>query len=685
MVIIRVSFDIVDTDTNASLPLDQVYNHHLVIYSRIIPGVTTSRDVVEEAVKVARAQGLSPAAAQRLAGTGGLLGLLGTGGGILTATARVNLGLSAIINPCGVGTFFAGGGAEWRGRQAADNAAKAAGDPWLKGDHLWIEPPGTEWGANVHLIDLRDVQNLGDAVQCNCAAYGTRTPGTPVDFDYSPLPGGGIACCGDKALGPVTPAANVSASRGVSLLYNVTWLPNTTDALAKVPEDTLALLKRIPLQTTLMVSSSAKMDGASCGGEYNAKPCSSLDAAAAFEIREETRPVGPSVYNQTCADTPGDGTHQAVTVAWSHPFRLPPDAAYEVRWMVGHQHVGGRNIRFINSTAGANSAVLCESTPTYGTQAGVPGDERGFIVDMSRCEFNPPLLLRGGESYVLRSEYGADAVDFAPAAFPPPYEGVMGYMTLQFTVPVDAEIAAFSMSGNTTLKSTLKAAEQAEAMGACVISRGHAAGTSPATNATKLTIATKEGTMAMDTASAPDPHFTSLKPVVLETNGDATPSFVQLTPEHNFTMQWTFVDGGKNIAFKLRLEIPTWFSIGIHRPGGRGMPNADMIIVQSLDDDESFVVMEAWTMAYDRPRSKRFYGGEYTSGLSSVDCAVSVVGGVVEASFKRRAVLVDPADLMGANVTRGEATTVVWAFGEDGAGTTMSYHGHHAGSTMVTW
>jgi hypothetical protein len=148
--------------------------------------------------------------------------------------------------------------------------------------------------------------------------------------------------------------------------------------------------------------------------------------------------------------------------AWSHPFRLPAAAAYDVKWMVGHQHIGGRNIRLINTTAGADDAVVCESVAKYGTEPGVVGDEKGFIVDMSRCVFDPPLrlagrvvhsspgcqigytdqagchqlvfgvltakitwwkvptLLAGGESYVLRSEYGADVDNFAPAAFPPP-------------------------------------------------------------------------------------------------------------------------------------------------------------------------------------------------------------------------------------------------------------------------
>jgi hypothetical protein len=63
------------------------------------------------------------------------------------------------------------------------------------------------------------------------AAYGLRTPGTPQDWDYSPLPGGGIQCCGDGALGAVAPGTDTdeAAAVPVSLLYNVTWLPNTTE------------------------------------------------------------------------------------------------------------------------------------------------------------------------------------------------------------------------------------------------------------------------------------------------------------------------------------------------------------------------------------------------------------------------------------------------------------------------
>jgi hypothetical protein len=81
------------------------------------------------------------------------------------------------------------------------------------------------------------------------------------------------------------------------------------------------------------------------------------------------------------------------------------------------------------------------------------------------------------------------------------------------------------------------------------------------------------------------------------------------------------------------------------------MPNADMLLVQSRDDGGSFIVAEAWTGAYDRPRDKIFYGSGATSGLSAAACAVRVTSaGVVEASFKRRATLADPADQLGGAV-----------------------------------
>lgn len=59
-----------------------------------------------------------------------------------------------------------------------------------------------------------------------------------------------------------------------------------------------------------------------------------------------------------------------VSVSWSHLFRLPKDVSYDVTWLMGHQHVGGRSIKFINVTDTNAPNVLCDSRPTYGSTPG---------------------------------------------------------------------------------------------------------------------------------------------------------------------------------------------------------------------------------------------------------------------------------------------------------------------------
>jgi len=54
---------------------------------------------------------------------------------------------------------------------------------------------------------------------------------------------------GDGSAGPVTAAAADAAPVPVALLYNVTWLPNTTEARAKLPADDEFPLLTATLQT----------------------------------------------------------------------------------------------------------------------------------------------------------------------------------------------------------------------------------------------------------------------------------------------------------------------------------------------------------------------------------------------------------------------------------------------------
>jgi len=712
IVIVNVAFDIVDPDTLEPYPLDRVYNHHLVVHSR--DDETDESDLRRAVAEVVskKLPELIPALERipRAAIRAAMRGTLG-------AAVRRARGHSSLLSPCGVGVGVAGAGAEWRGQQV-NVAATYADDPYLNGTSLWVEPPGTTWGVNAHLIDLRDVENLADAVQCNCEAYARRTPGTPQNWDHGPLPGGGIQCCGDGALAPLAPgsaafADHTAFAAPLGIMYDVTWFPNTPEALANVPEAIRSLAAKAPMQTTLMVSSNRAVDGAACAGEYNARACAADPRAAGDPAAEErlwmealdrAGDVAPAPRNQTCepgesppsSESSGDGAGPRVTVAWSHPFKLPDGAAYDVRSMYGHQHVGGRSVRFVNVTDPSTPNAICDSVPRYGAAPGVVGDEAGFIVDIPGCRFDPPLRLRGGETYAIRSEYGADPTSHAPAAFLG-LEGVMGYAILRFTVPDDAPVATFSASGKRTVASDVRRALASGGAGLCVAAASSGGespggdspgGDSPVGPAAGPTAAfdSNGSDDAPDDAGSivTDADAAETDDVTTDDDSSAWRS-VLLGAEDNFTMSWRFTDDANSaVEFKLRMDRPSWMSVGVHRPGGHGMPDADMIVVQSMDGGANFAISEVWTQAYDRPRPKAFYGfAASTAALSSGRCAVEVSPeGAIEASFTRTAAAA-AGDETGADIVRGVPTTVVWAHGEDGFA--MDYHARHRGTVSVTW
>jgi hypothetical protein len=61
---------------------------------------------------------------------------------------------------------------------------------------------------------------------------------------------------------------------------------------------------------------------------------------------------------------------------------------------IGHQHVGGLNISMFH-----NDKFLCASHGRYGTEEGVPGNEKGYLVQMSDC-YNADE--NGGRGYALK-------------------------------------------------------------------------------------------------------------------------------------------------------------------------------------------------------------------------------------------------------------------------------------------
>ena len=322
----------------------------------------------------------------------------------------------------------------------------------------------------------------------------------------------------------------------------------------------------------------------------------------------------------------------------------------------------------------------------YGESPGVVGDEAGFIVDIPGCRFDPPLRLRGGETYAIRSEYGADLTSYKPAAFLG-LEGVMGYVILRFTMPDDVAMPAlFSASGERTVASDVRRALASRgAGGLCVAAASASGGESPGVDGAA------GPTAAFDSNGSDDDDPDDAGSIVTDADDMATDDSsawksVLLSAEDNFTMSWRFTDDASSVVeFTLRMDRPSWMSVGVHRPGGHGMPDADMIVVQSLDGGANFAISEVWTQAYDRPRPKAFYGfAASAAALSSGRCAVEVSPeGAIEASFARTAAAA-AGDETGVDIVRGVPTTVVWARGHTGD-YAMDYHGRHAGTVSVTW
>jgi hypothetical protein len=82
--------------------------------------------------------------------------------------------------------------------QAFDATRPGAFPPaaaWLTGEEEAV------WGLNLHAIDLRNVSNVRDCVQCACAYYAQHNAGAGREAaSQAPQPGGGVQCCPDKCV-----------------------------------------------------------------------------------------------------------------------------------------------------------------------------------------------------------------------------------------------------------------------------------------------------------------------------------------------------------------------------------------------------------------------------------------------------------------------------------------------------
>jgi hypothetical protein len=209
-------------------------------------------------------------------------------------------------------------------------------------------PDGEKWAeiaegkenniCNFHLIDIRGVEDWLPCVECRCQdGDGNYIGEGGASNDAEDSAKGGIYCCDN------CPSISNSGVREYFLTYTVKW----------------GLLE----PDTAVVSSV------------------SMDVARALDRKVE-HDIKPSM-----ADTPGS---EHVIVTWRGQLTanngLAGNGAYDgpetvrILGCKGHQHIGGRIIRLVNDNTGEE---ICRAEAKYGTEAGVPGNEKGFLVEMT--------------------------------------------------------------------------------------------------------------------------------------------------------------------------------------------------------------------------------------------------------------------------------------------------------------
>jgi hypothetical protein len=144
----------------------------------------------------------------------------------------------------------------------------------------------------------------------------------------------------------------------------------------------------------LTVESFTASNGYTCGVEYNPSTCGATPV----------EPPGAWAAESTCGT---DDKERVSRLAFN--WTVPSDMDIELRYAVGHQHIGGRGIALLATPPGArNAKLVCDSQPVYEPA----GAARGFVSSMTACDLRerPLRLARGtvlrGASAVLLSKPG---------------------------------------------------------------------------------------------------------------------------------------------------------------------------------------------------------------------------------------------------------------------------------------
>jgi hypothetical protein len=160
-----------------------------------------------------------------------------------------------------------------------------------------------------------------------------------------------FACCVDGSFCALNEQGDRTKTKRYALQYTITW----TDVITDITPVSVMVL-----------------DATNCEIEYNIKAST----------------VQP--------------TH-LTTFTWTSPFEG------DIVWGMGHQHIGSLNISLL-----VDGDVVCTSTPQYGTEVGVAGNEKGYLVKVLPCQFNATkgvVHVKSGQNITVASYYDVNPLD----------------------------------------------------------------------------------------------------------------------------------------------------------------------------------------------------------------------------------------------------------------------------------
>ena len=111
------------------------------------------------------------------------------------------------------------------------------------------------------------------------------------------------------------------------------------------------------------------------------------------------------------------GSEDVVDKTFAFDHFCPQDKEFAILRCWAHQHIGGRCVTLSNPE---NGGIICKSCPVYGTEEGVLGNEKGYLVGMTGDLLPEPYVLQPGQKVRFQSVYDASE----------PYGGVMSIATV---------------------------------------------------------------------------------------------------------------------------------------------------------------------------------------------------------------------------------------------------------------